>query len=129
MGTSGEAQSMSVHHDDFQERIARILAGQGATKATVFVGPDVSFTWQPSNRRTGGSVGQLARNAGYALAFPACVLAGLLGNALQRFSDFVFFGLPATPENPDVEMVRVAVTTLCITIVLTYLSACATAAC
>ncbi len=113
---------MSLHHDDFQERIARILSGQGATKATVYVGQELSFTYHPANRaRRQGATGQLARNAAAVLAFPASILAGVLGNGLQRFADFVFFGLPVTPENPDVDLVRVAMTTLCLTLVLTYL--------
>lgn len=112
---------MSAQQQEFQDRIARILSGQGATKATVFVGQELSFTYQPANRRGGQGLAEVARNAGYALSFPVCLLAGTLSHGIERYAEFVFRGLPSPPANPDVEMVKVAVTSLCIAIVLTHL--------
>jgi hypothetical protein len=112
---------MSAQHDEFQDRIARILSGQGATKATVYVGQEISFAYVPANRQGGGGLGQVARNAGHALTFPACILAGIGAHGMERYADFVLRGLPRVPQNADVEMMKVAMTSLCIAIVLTHL--------
>lgn len=44
---------MSIQKAEFQDRIARIKAGSGTCKATVFVGQDLRFTYAPRHRKAG----------------------------------------------------------------------------
>lgn len=112
--------AMSAHHTEFQARLARIQAGQGFTKATVYVGMESAFTYVPSNRRRAG-MGQVARNAGFALSFPMTLLVGFLSYGLERYAALVFGGLPDPNSNPDIVMVQIAATAFGIAVVATHL--------
>jgi hypothetical protein len=112
----------SAQKSDFQDRIARIAAGQGSSRATVFVGQDYSFSWQPRHRRRRGAGVQGAlRNVGHALSFPLCMALGFLSHALERYSEWVFLGVPQAASNIDIDMARIALTGAVFSIVLTHL--------
>ncbi len=111
---------MSAHHSEFQSRLARIQAGEGFTKATVYVGMETAFTYVPTNRRKSG-MGQAVQNAGFALSFPMALLVGVLSYGLERYAAMVFGGLPDPNANIDVEMVQIAATAFGIAVVATHL--------
>lgn len=112
---------MSIHHAGFQERIARINAGQGFTKGTVYVGMEDVFTYVPKARRKGRSLGEAANNAGYALSFPFCFLIGFLCHFLERYANFILDQRPDPNANVDVETVKIAVTAFMLTVVFSHL--------
>jgi len=105
---------------DFRNRIERIQAGAGSTKATVFVGQDLRFSYVPKNRQQAGSAGDVARNALFVLVFPLSILVGVLSHVLYLYADFVISGLPRAPENITVEMVKVALSGSSIAILLSH---------
>ncbi len=111
------------------EQTGRIQAGQGFTKATVYVGQEIAFSYVPPNRRKGGMIGQAVSNAGYALSFPFCALIGFLCHAGDQLVQFLLAGLPDPNANIDVEMVKTAVTGFLLTVVVTHLLGCATRGC
>lgn len=112
---------MSAHQTIFQDRIARIQAGKGVTKATVFVGMDTAFTYTPPNRRRKGGLFQALSNAGYALSFPFCLAVGFVSHMAERYVDFVLAGMPDPNANVDVQMVKMAAIGFAITVVVTHL--------
>lgn len=112
---------MSAHHAEFQERLLRIQAGQGFTKATVYVGQETAFSYVPNNRRRGGTLGQLVSNAGYALSFPFSMMVGFVCHGMERLAAYALGGMPDPNANPDVEMAKVAVTGFLLTVVVTHL--------
>jgi hypothetical protein len=112
---------MFAHQAEFHDRIARIRAGQGSTKSTVFVGQDLSFTYVPPNRRKPGGLGQVVANAGYALSFPFCAAIGLLSHGLERYLTFQLAGLPDPRTSVDLEMVRMAMAGFLLAVVLSHI--------
>lgn len=112
---------MSTQQASFEDRIARIMAGQGTTKSTVFVGQDDVFTYIPRNRRGRGGATEVASNAGYALSFPLCLMIGFLAHVLGRYAEFILMGVPEPSKNVDVDMVVVAGTGLCLAVVMAHL--------
>ena len=112
---------MSAHQTGFQERLARINAGEGFTKATVYIGLDTSFTYVPKNKRRSGGMSEKIVNAGYALSFPFCMAIGLLCHVLERYAEFVLAGRPDPNASIDLQMVKVAVTGFALTVVATHL--------
>lgn len=120
IGGRAAMSATSAHQAAFQARLARIQAGKGFTKSTVYVGIDTAFTYQPQGQRKAG-MGQVARNAGFALSFPMALLAGFLGFGLERYAAFIFAGRPDPQANPDLEMVKMAATAFGIAVVATHL--------
>ena len=112
---------MSAGQAEFHDRISRIRAGQGFTKATVYVGQDLSFVYTPPNRQRSGGLGQVVANAGYALSFPFCAAIGLLSHGLERYLTFQLAGLPDPRNSVDAEMVRMAVAGFLLAVVLCHL--------
>lgn len=112
---------MSMHQTEFQDRIARIQAGKGFTKATVYVGLDQAFTYTPNSRRRTGGLSQALANAGYALSFPFCMAVGFLAHVLERYANFVLAGLPDPKASIDVEMFKMAATGMAIAVLATHL--------
>jgi hypothetical protein len=111
---------MAAHQTEFHARIARIQAGEGFTKATVYVGQEIAFSYVPSHRRKGGAAGQIVANAGYALSFPFCLAVGFLCHGAERLAEFALAGLPDPNENLDIAMVKMAVTGFLLTVVITH---------
>ncbi|MEZ5797142.1 MAG: hypothetical protein R3D63_06475 [Paracoccaceae bacterium] len=112
---------MSVHQTSFEQRIARINSGQAFTKATVYVGQELSFSYQPRHRHRGG-LGQTVSNLGYVMSVPLCLVLGFLAHGLEQLATFAVAGLPDAKANLDIEMVRMAVGGLAITVVLAHLA-------
>lgn len=117
----GGRSVISPQKAEFQERIARIAAGQGSTRATVFVGQDFTFSYQPQNRRRKPGLAEVLRNAGYSLSFPFCLAIGFLSHALQCYARWITLGVPQEPANIDVDMAVVAAASSSIAILLTHL--------
>jgi hypothetical protein len=111
---------ITTQQADFRNRIERIQAGSGCTRATVFVGQDTRFSYVPKNRRPSGAVGEIARNAGFVLAFPLCVLIGVLSHAIYLYADWLIAGLPRTAENIDLEMFKVALAGSAIAVLVSH---------
>lgn len=111
---------MSAHQAEFQARLARIQAGTGFTKTTVYVGADSAFTYLPQSRRKAG-MGQVVGNAGLALGFPMAMVVGFLGYALERYANFVLGGQPDPRANIDIEMLKMAATAFGIAVVASHL--------
>ncbi|MFZ1470867.1 MAG: hypothetical protein WAT09_18095 [Paracoccaceae bacterium] len=112
---------MSTHHATFHDRLSRIQTGQGITKTTVFVGMDLSFSYQPRNRKAARKAGAVFANVGYALSFPFCILLGIFSHALQLYASYVLTGLPDPKANVDLEMIKTALAGGALVIVLTHL--------
>ena len=112
---------MSAGQAEFHDRISRIRAGQGFTKATVYVGQDLSFVYTPPNRQRSGGLGQVVANAGYALSFPFCAAIGLLSHGLERYLTFQLAGLPDPRHSAYAEMVRMAIAGFLLAVVLSHL--------
>jgi hypothetical protein len=112
---------MTAHSVQFQERLARINAGQGFTRDTVYVGQDLAFTYVPKGRRKNKGLGQAANNAGTALSVPFCIVIGFLSHVAERYADFVLNKNPDPNANIDVEMVKVAASAFMLSIVISFL--------
>ena len=112
---------ISVQKSDFQDRIARIAAGTGSGRATVFVGQDLTFSYVPPNRRRKPGLADALRNARHSLSFPFCMAIGFLGHALTTYAQWILRGLPQPPQNIDLEMATVAASGACIAVLLTHL--------
>jgi hypothetical protein len=112
--------AMSAQMTAFRERLARIEAGEGCTMTTVFVGGDLSFSYDPKGRRTRRTASKIS-NVAQVLSVPLAILSGVAGNLGQRYSDYILNGLPTVPESPEVDMAIVAVTSAAIAILLAHL--------
>ncbi len=110
---------MTAHQAEFQARIARINAGQGYTKSTVYVGMDTAFSYMPPNRRKAG-LGFSVPNAGQALSFPLAMLVGFLCHGVERYADFRVFGLPDIKALTDVQMAKMAAIAFAMTLLVTH---------
>jgi len=111
----------TAQKSDFQDRIARIAAGQGCTKATVFVGQDFRFDYTPRSRRKAQALGGTVRNAGQVLMFPVGLAAGFLSHVVERYVHWIFAGVSEQVANVDMEMLRIAAAGMALAIVLTHL--------
>ena len=111
---------MTAHQAEFQARIARIKAGQGFTKSTVYVGMETAFSYMPPNRRRGGQ-GLAALNLGHALSFPMAMLVGFLCHGLERYVDLTFNGLPDIKAMTDMQMLQMGGLAFAMTVVITHL--------
>lgn len=117
----GGRSVITAQKAEFQNRIARIAAGEGSTRATVFVGQDFTFNYRPQNRRRNAGLAETLRNAGYSLSFPFCMAVGFLSHALQCYARWILLGVPQPSANIDIEMAVVALTGACIAVLLTHL--------
>lgn len=106
---------------EFQDRIARIAAGQGSTRATVFVGQDMTFSYVPRNRRRKDGLAEILANARHSLSFPVCMAIGVVSYGLYLYGQWILRGVPQAPESLDLEMAVTALATCCITVLLTHL--------
>jgi hypothetical protein len=111
---------MSAHQAEFQARLARIQAGKGFTKTTVYVGMDTAFTYLPQGRRKAG-MAQVAGNMGLALGFPMAMAVGFLSFGLERYFAFVLGGQPDPRASIDIEMLKMAATAFGIAVVASHL--------
>lgn len=111
---------MSAHQAEFQARLARIQAGKGFTKTTVYVGMDTAFTYLPQGRRKAG-MAQVAGNMGLALGFPMAMAVGFLSFGLQRYAAFVLGDRPDPQANADVELLKMAAMAFGIAVVAGHL--------
>lgn len=105
---------------EFHDRIARIAAGQGSTRATVFVGQDLTFSYVPRNRRRRAGLAEMVANARHSLSFPLCMALGLASYGLYLYGQWILLGVPNAPESPDLDMAITALATSCITVLLTH---------
>ncbi len=111
---------MSAHQAEFQARLARIQAGKGFTKTTVYVGMDTAFTYLPQSRRKAG-MGQVFGNAGLALGFPMAMVVGFLSFGLERYAAFILGGKPDPQANADIGMLKMAAMAFGIAVVASHL--------
>jgi hypothetical protein len=118
---AGGTGVLTAQKIEFQERLGRIAAGQGSSRATVFVGQDLTFSYVPRNRRRKPGLGDLAAKARRSLALPVCMALGVVSHGLALYLHWLLQGAPLTPANADLDMAKTALATLCLTVIVTRL--------
>jgi hypothetical protein len=118
---AGGTGVLTAQKIEFQERLGRIAAGQGSSRATVFVGQDLTFSYVPRNRRRKTGLGDLAATARRSLALPACLASGVASHGLYLYLHWILQGVPQTPAKGDLDMAQTALATLCIAVIVTRL--------
>ena len=113
---------MSAHQTEFQARLARINAGQGFTKSTVYVGMDTTFSYTPPNRKkTGMSLAMPSVNLGAMFGFPLAMVAGFVAHGVERYADFALFGLTDPATLSGFAVARMAGVALVLSMLVMYL--------
>jgi hypothetical protein len=113
---------MSAHQTEFQARLARINAGQGFTKSTVYVGMETTFSYTPPNRKKAGiSLAMPSANIGAMFGFPFAMLAGFVAHGVERYADFALFGLTDPTTLSWFAVARMAGVALVLSMLVMYL--------
>jgi hypothetical protein len=108
--------AMTMQNADFSARIARIEAGTGSSKSTLFVGMDEVYRVDYHARRHGRD--SAASNAWYPISVAMTFVVGALSDLAIRWVDFMTKGLPAVEADPGMTMVVSFFTALLVSLVV-----------
>lgn len=120
-GIGGDQVISTAQKADFHNRIARINAGTGTCKTTVFVGQESQFTYTPRNKRNQAGRPINLGGASRAIAAITCVVAGFAAYGLARYGEWLAFGAQQSVSAAGMAQAQSAAISLAIALLLTHL--------
>ena len=95
---------MTIHMNDFQERLARIEAGGMNTRHTLFVGMDESYVLERTKPGVARKASSALRNASYPATILASIMMAMAAVVLVKLLHFHLLGNAPIGSEPLNEM-------------------------